>query len=64
MVDETGGRSAGDPEAADDDKELEALADDPLMGRLKTLFDDVADEPLPDDLMNLLNKLDEAERSR
>lgn len=39
-------------------------ANDPLIGQLKSLYDDVAAEPLPDRLMDLLAKLDEAERKR
>lgn len=38
------------------------LANDPLMGRLKSMFDEVAQEPLPDFMIALLQKLDEAER--
>lgn len=39
-------------------------ADDPLIGQLKSLYDDVAAEPLPDRLLELLAKLDDAERNR
>lgn len=41
-----------------------ALRDDPLIGRLRTLFDEVASEPLPTELTRLLQQLDEAERKR
>ncbi|QIE55696.1 hypothetical protein G5B40_09700 [Pikeienuella piscinae] len=37
---------------------------DPVLGPLKKLYDEVANEPLPDDLMKLLDRLDEAERNR
>ncbi|MEX2519687.1 MAG: NepR family anti-sigma factor [Paracoccaceae bacterium] len=40
------------------------LAGDPLMGRLKSIYDEVSAEPLPNDLLQLLEKLDEAERNR
>ena len=40
------------------------LRRDPLIGRLRTMFDEVAAEPLPNDLMQLLQQLDEAERKR
>lgn len=40
------------------------FARDPLMGRLKALYDDAAAEPLPEELLTLLAKLDEAERNR
>lgn len=41
-----------------------ASESDPVLGPLKKLYDDVASEPLPDDLMKLLDRLDEAERNR
>lgn len=37
---------------------------DPVFRQLRTLYDDVVNEPLPDELMTLLDKLDEAERKR
>lgn len=37
---------------------------DPLMGQLKEIYDDVASQPLPQDLLSLLEKLDAAERNR
>ncbi len=40
------------------------LISDPVMGRLKSLYDEVSAEPLPDDLLRLLQKLDQAERAR
>lgn len=48
-------------EAAD---EQSVGAQDPIMSQLRTLYDDVASEPLPENLLNLLKQLDEAERSR
>ncbi len=41
-----------------------AEEDDPIFGSLKRLYDEVACEPLPEDLMRLLMTLDEAERNR
>ena len=38
--------------------------DDRIFSRLRKLYDDVAAEPLPDHLLDLLKKLDEAERKR
>lgn len=46
-------------EASEDD-----LRSDPLVGRLRAIFDEVASEPLPSDLVRLLQQLDEAERKR
>jgi len=37
---------------------------DPLMAELKQMYDSVAEEPLPQELLTLLDKLDKAERSR
>lgn len=37
---------------------------DPILKRLQQVYNDVADEPLPDRLLDLLSKLDEAERNR
>jgi hypothetical protein len=37
---------------------------DPIISELRRLYDGVVEEPLPDDLMALLRKLDEIERSR
>ena len=37
---------------------------DPLMGRLRNLYNDAASEPLPEFMIKLLEKLDEAERRR
>ncbi|MEL7466173.1 MAG: NepR family anti-sigma factor [Pseudomonadota bacterium] len=44
--------------------EDEKFDDDPLMGQLKTIYDDVAQQPLPTELISLLEKLDAAERNR
>ena len=43
---------------------VDGIANDPLMAQLKTIYDDVAKEPLPTELLSLLEKLDEVERSR
>ncbi len=37
---------------------------DAVMSQLKEMYDNVAKEPLPQDLLALLDKLDEAEKSR
>ncbi len=37
---------------------------DPVFAPLKRLYDEVANEPLPENLMRLLDRLDEAERKR
>ena len=37
---------------------------DPVLAQLKDMYDSVVDEPLPRDLLTLLDKLDAAERSR
>ncbi|MEL6266577.1 MAG: NepR family anti-sigma factor [Pseudomonadota bacterium] len=51
-------------EAVPDDQREGELDADPLLARLRTLYDTVAREPLPDHLVTLLEKLDEAERNR
>lgn len=61
--DRSGGTKAGADTSADaNDQALDA--NDPLMAQLKTIYDDVAKEPLPTELLSLLEKLDEAERNR
>lgn len=40
------------------------LEGDPIISELRRLYDGVVDEPLPDDLLELLRKLDEVERGR
>ncbi|MEM7529998.1 MAG: NepR family anti-sigma factor [Pseudomonadota bacterium] len=42
----------------------DVLRDDPLMAGIRKMYDDVASEPLPDHLLDLLEKLDKAERNR
>lgn len=37
---------------------------DPIMGELRRLYDGIVEEPVPDQLMDLLRKLDEIERRR
>lgn len=51
---EKGNRTAGDGE----------LEGDPIVAELRKLYDGVVDEPLPDQLMDLLRRLDEVERNR
>lgn len=43
---------------------VETLENDPLMEELRKLYDGIVDEPIPDELLKLLQKLDEVERSR
>lgn len=45
------------------DEQVEA-EQDPILRRLRQVYNDVAEEPLPDRLLDLLTKLDEAERRR
>jgi anti-sigma factor RsiW len=40
------------------------LAFDPLEAALRQLFDDVADEPVPDDFLQLIQKLDDTKRKQ
>ena len=40
------------------------LEDDPIIAELRRMHDGVVDEPLPDGLLELLRRLDEAERRR
>jgi hypothetical protein len=42
-------------------KELER---DPIVNELRKLYDGIVDEPVPDQLVELLRKLDEVERKR
>ncbi len=42
----------------------DATKGDPIFGPLKRLYEDVANEPLPDDLIDLLEQLDRAEKNR
>lgn len=37
---------------------------DPVLDRLRRLYDDIVNEPLPDELLRLLEQLDEVERKR
>ncbi len=50
-----------DPDKKAVDKDLEG---DPIISELRKLYEGVVDEPLPEDLLDLLKKLDEVERSR
>lgn len=40
------------------------LEGDPVVSELKKLYNGIVDEPVPDQLMELLRKLDEVERNR
>lgn len=57
----TGGSDGGDGSSSGQDDDLH---DDPIIARLRAAYDEVAAEPLPDELLALLEKLDEAERNR
>lgn len=37
---------------------------DPMIKKLRSMYDEVADEPLPSKLLDLLDQLDRAERNR
>jgi hypothetical protein len=37
---------------------------DPIVDGLRRLYDDVASEPVPDEFMNLLNKIDEVRAAK
>ena len=37
---------------------------DPIVDGLRRLYDDVASEPVPDEFMNLLKKIDEAREKK
>jgi Anti-sigma factor NepR len=40
------------------------LRGDPIISELRRLYNGVVDEPLPDNLLELLRRLDEVERNR
>ena len=52
---------AGSGKKIHPDRELEG---DPIISELRRMYDGVVDEPLPDNLVELLRKLDEIERRR
>ncbi|MEM9762228.1 MAG: NepR family anti-sigma factor [Pseudomonadota bacterium] len=52
------------PAEGADAPEEDTLRNDPLLVGVRKLYDDIAAEPLPDHLLDLLDKLDKAERSR
>ncbi len=58
--DATASAASGDAEAKLDQE----LAGDPMIGQLRALYDQVAAEPLPEPLLELLKKLDDRERNR
>lgn len=65
--DNPGGSKRTDAQASgrlEEGSTLELDAQDPILARLRLLYDDVASEPLPDDLLTLLDELDKAERKR
>ena len=57
-------RPRGGPDDARDRESSTTIEGDPIVTELRKLYDGIADEPLPDTLMDLLHKLDEVERSR
>lgn len=50
--------------SANDEAASELDSSDPIMRQLRNIYDDVAAEPLPSEMLDLLAKLDEAERNR
>lgn len=52
------------PESADGPDPAGKLERDPIVGELRKLYNGIVDEPVPDQLIELLRKLDEVERSR
>ena len=57
-------RSRGGPENASRSDSAGKLENDPIVDELRKLYDGIAEEPLPDQLAELLRKLDEVERKR
>ena len=57
-------RPGGEPEKAGGRGSPRTLENDPILDELRKLYDGIADEPLPDQLLDLLRKLDEVERKR
>lgn len=57
----------GAENASDRDRDgdgASGLEGDPVVDELRRLYKGIADEPLPDQLLDLLRKLDEVERQR
>ena len=52
------------PEGAGGPDPAGALERDPIVSELRQLYNGIIDEPVPDQLIELLRKLDEVERSR
>lgn len=48
----------------DDCGEVQKLGSDPIVSELRKLYDGIVDEPIPDQLLDLLRRLDEVERNR
>lgn len=57
-------RPRGAPDNASKQEPSGALENDPIVNELRKIYDGIVDEPVPDDLVELLRKLDEVERSR
>ena len=58
-------RPRGGPESASSTRASpKGLQRDPIVDELRKLYDGIVDEPVPDQLMDLLRKLDEVERKR
>lgn len=57
-------RPRGGRDSAGRQGEEMGLESDPVMGELRRMYDGIVDEPVPDQLVDLLRKLDEVERKR
>lgn len=53
-----------EPEEIDKPRDSVRMESDPIMSELRKFYDGVVDEPIPTELLELLRKLDEAERNR
>lgn len=48
----------------DECSDVQKLESDPIVAELRKLYDGIVDEPVPDQLLDLLRRLDEVERNR
>lgn len=53
-----------EPEATGRQGHSVRMESDPIMSELRRFYDGIVDEPIPTELLELLRKLDEAERNR
>ena len=58
------GQAGGETEASDEKDRAGELGGDPIVRELRKMYDGIIDEPVPDQLVDLLRKLDEVERKR